>query len=489
MSGRTESAEVIVVGCGIAGLSAAVAAQQDGADVIVLERSPEEERGGNSRYTGAWCRMASEDEISDDFVEHFVENLGPPLPPSLLHLTSEKSENWPPYLRSMSFADPEVVHALADAAPPTMKWLSGFGVKFNRLEVPFPTSVQPRIAPSGGGLAIIEALAAEFERHGGKIRYETAAQDLILDGHGAVTGVRCIGKNNAPVACRGGSVVLACGGFQGNAEMLTRYVGQRSLYLGMMSLGCHYNKGEGIRMALDIGAAPCGEFANWHASPRDPRSNHPGSSIYIYPYGILVNRLGRRFGNEAPGPTDETYERVARSINAQPEGIAYTLLDADGFDIPHRGSAIRSEQPPVQAGSLQELAKMLELPVEATVATVEAFNQACPTGEYDPTRLDGLATRGLEITKSNWSRPLVRAPFYAFPIISSIVFTFGGLRVNSKAQVVNTQGDAIAGLYAAGETQGLYYGNYTGATSVLKAAVFGRIAGSDAARRTGRAAA
>jgi tricarballylate dehydrogenase len=483
MAHAENDADVIVVGCGAAGLSAAVAARQGGASVIVLERSTEAERGGNTRYTGAWMRMQNEQQVTDDFMEHLIENAGAPLDPSLVHEASGAWENWPATLRSMSFVDPEVVTTFADESPATIAWLKGFGLRFARLEVPFMTSVQPRMAPTGGGLALIEALAAEFERLGGQIRYEVAAQRLLQDESGAVVGVHAIGRANRPVTLRGKAVVLGCGGFEGNAEMMTRYIGPRAAQLGMMSRGCHQNKGEGIRMALDIGAAPCGEYGNWHASPMDPRSSRAGASVYIYPYGVLVNRLGLRFTDEAPGPTDATYESVARIINGQPGGIAYAVLDAVTSDLPNMNAVLRSEHGAIEAPSLAALAARLKLPEETFLATMADYNAACRPGRFAVQEVDGLATVGLPIGKSNWARPITTAPFKAYPIISSVVLTFGGLRVNPRAQVVNLQGDAIPGLYAAGETMGLYYGNYTGATSVLKGLVFGRLAGRDAAQR------
>jgi tricarballylate dehydrogenase len=473
--------DVIVVGCGIAGLAAAVAAQQGGARVIVLERAPQDERGGNTRYTGAWLRMKSVDEVSDDFTEHFAVNAGGYLDPSLVHETSKDRDNWPPNLRAMSFADPEVVATFAEEAPRTLKWLQGFGVRFEKLEVPFLTSVQPRMAPHGGGFALVEALATEFENKGGVIHYNTAAQALIQNEDGAVVGVRAIGPCNKPLANHGKAVILGCGGFEGNAEMMSRYVGPRSLYLRSMSKGCHYNKGEGIAMALAIGAAPCGDFGSFHASPMDPRSDRAGPSIYIYPQGILVNQNGLRFVDEGPGPTDETYEGVTREINAQPGGIAYAILDTTVAKVAHPESVVRSEVPPYQSATLAGLAEQLKIPADTLEATVAAYNSACSNGRYNEADLDGLATRGVAPRKSNWARPIQAPPYIAYPIISSIVLTFGGLKVTPQAQVVNQQGDAIPGLYAAGETMGLYYRSYTGATSVLKGAVFGRIAGRDAA--------
>ncbi len=475
--------DVLVVGCGAAGLSAGVAALECGVRVCILERATIEERGGNTRHTGSYIRMKSEDQVTDDFEEHFAQNAGGYIDPSLVAEAGGAPEQWSAPLRALSFTDPNVIARLAELAPPTLKWLTGFGVRFIPLEVPFPTSAQPRIQPSGGGRALVEALAAAFEQKGGTILYETAAQSLITES-GRVVGVQAIGRGNQPVTLRAGAVVLASGGFQGNAEMMNRYIGPRAIYLKMMSVGCHYNKGEGIRMALDIGAASCGDFGSWHASPFDPRSKRAGASIYIYPYGILVNKHGRRFVNEAPGHTDATYEGVTREIFAQPQGIAWTIIDAKANEVPNQSVAIRTEQPAIESPTIEGLADKLGIPPEILRATVDEYNRACQPGAFDPRKLDHLATRGVTPAKSHWSRPIDTGPFRAYPIVSSIVFTFGGLKTDSLARVINLQGDPIPGLYAAGETQGLYYGTYTGATSVLKGAVFGRVAGQDAAALT-----
>jgi tricarballylate dehydrogenase len=234
-------------------------------------------------------------------------------------------------------------------------------------------------------------------------------------------------------------------------------------------------------MALAIGAAPCGDYGSWHASPLDPRSDRAGPSIYIYPQGILVNQSGQRFVDEGPGPTDETYEGVTREINAQPGGIAYAVLDTTLARVKHPESVVRSEVPPYQADMLAGLAEQLKIPAEALEATVAAYNKGCRPGTYNEADMDGLSTKGIAPRKSNWARPIKTPPYIAYPIVSSMVLTFGGLRVTPQAQVVNQQGDVIPGLYAAGETMGLYYRSYTGATSVLKGLVFGRIAGTDAA--------
>jgi tricarballylate dehydrogenase len=280
-----------------------------------------------------------------------------------------------------------------------------------------------------------------------------------------------------------GQVVLACGGFEGNPEMLTRYLGPRSVFLRPICKGANFNRGEGIEMALEIGAAMSGDFGSYHAEPIDPRSGVSEPSVFVFPYGILVNKDGNRFTDEAPGTVDAHYERITRRIYEQRDGMAYVILDARHRRVANYRLSIRTDQPPIEAGDLAALAAKLGLPAERLVATVAEYNAACVPGHYRPLEIDGVATRGLQPAKSNWALPIDEPPFHAYPIISANVFTFGGVKVDAQARVLNTEGEPILGLYAAGEIIGTYWGNYTGATSVLKGLVFGRLAGMDAARR------
>src|SRR5687768_14956303 len=202
------SCDVVVVGCGIAGLAAAVAALEGGARVTVLERAPKEERGGQTRYTEAYLRMKSETEVTDDFVDQFADNAGGYLDPSLVQHASKERDQWPPQLKSLGFADPDVVGAFADAAGPTVQWLKSFGVKFDFLPTQFLTRAQPRLLPIGGGLALVEALAAAAEKRGATFMYETAATGFIQDDSGAVVGVRAVGPGARPLEFRARAVVL-----------------------------------------------------------------------------------------------------------------------------------------------------------------------------------------------------------------------------------------------------------------------------------------
>lgn len=476
-----KTTDVLVVGCGIAGLSAAVTALQQGASVTVLERAPKEDFGGNTRWTEAYMRMKNDAEISDDFAEHFMQNPGANLDPNLERAVTGESSGWPAYVRAHPLPDPEVIFTFADQVPPTIAWLKEFGLKFGPQPIYLLTQNTHRIAAQGGGLALIERLNAEVESLGGEILYETVARDLVQAADGSVRGVLCKAPDGSSLRIEAGSTVLASGGFQGNPEMMARYIGPRASYMRPVARGGYYNRGEGIRMALDAGAAPAGEFSSYHAEPVDPRSQEAEAVVFIYPYGILVNKRGLRFIDEAPGTVDAHYDNIARSFAHQPDGIAWVVFDDQVQDIPRWQTSIRSDIAPVEAPTIAELAEKLGLPVENLTATVEGFNAACPEiAEFTPFEIDNATTRGIEPPKSNWSRPLTKAPFRAYPLISSVCFTFGGLKVNDRAQVVDTEGHVIPGLLAAGETMGIYHQVYTGSTSVLRGAVFGRIAGKTA---------
>lgn len=470
--------DVVVAGCGVAGLSAAVTAAERGLKVAVLERSSYEERGGQSRWTEAYLRMKSLDEVSDDFEEHLSENAGPYNDPDFINeMASGPRESWSQTARSLGIPDPELIGTFADTVPPTIKWLQGIGVKFDFLPTQFLTKTQPRLLPVGGGAALVEALAQQAEKLGVTFFYHTTARKLLLDDNGAVLGLLAHHKDDGGQRFLG-KVVLACGGFEGNPEMLAKYLGPRSVYLRPVCKGAYFNKGEGIEMALQAGAGPAGEFGSYHAEPVDPRSGAVEPSVFIFPYGILVNRNGERFTDEAPGTVDAYYERVTRRIYEQPEGIAYVILDQRVKDIPNYRLGLRTDQPAIEADTIEALAEKLGMPAATLAKSVQTYNAACGNGEgYDPFKLDDVSTRDLQPPKSNWALPVDRGPFMAYPIISANVFTFGGLKVNSHAQVLDTDGNVMPNLYAAGETVGIYYTNYTGATSVLKGLVFGRLAG------------
>ncbi|RDD96935.1 FAD-dependent oxidoreductase [Paracoccus pantotrophus] len=479
--------DVVVVGCGIAGLSAAVAAAEGGAKVAVLDRASFDERGGNTRWTEAFMRMKSIDEVADDFAEHFMDNAGSHLDPEIIKEAARPYEDWSPIVKAHGFTDPEVIGRLVEDAPSTLNWLTGLGITFTDMPTYLLTQSTTRICPIGGGLALVEVLTKKAEDLGVTFHFETAARRLTQDALGTVTGLLADNAKGEKLAFTG-KVILACGGYQGNAEMQARYFGERARYIRPIARGGYYNRGEGIQMALDVGAATCGDFSEYHAEPIDPRSGVSEPIVFNFPYGILVDTSGRRFIDEASHTVDFIYENVARQINKLPGGMAWLITDARLNEVPNWQRSVRSDQKPIEATSIAELAEKICLDAAALGATVTAFNAATREGTFNPLQCDGLATEGLTPPKSNWALPLASAPFKAWPVTSAVCFTFGGLRCNANAEVLNHDGRAIDNLYAAGELTGIYYKRYTGATSVLRGAVFGRIAGRLAAEGSRKAA-
>ena len=478
--------DTIVVGSGIAGLSAAVTAQQNGSRVAIVERAPLEERGGNTRYTESFWRMKSEDAVSDDFEDRFAENSGGWPDLSILEDLVRDRENQPAVLRSLGVVDPHLIATIAEEAPKALKWLKTFGIKFDFLPLYFLSQSTTRMGPIGGGLALVNALGEYADKEEGITWfYETAARSLVQDNYGTVIGIKAISRNNSPIELKAKNIILACGGFEGNPEMLSHYVGSQAQFIRPVSRGGHYNRGEGIKMALEIGAAPCGDYGSFHAQPVDPRSKDWEPVVLNYSYGILINESGLRFTDEAPALVDSTYEAVTRVIMQQRNGLAYAVFDKKLDDIQNWNATVRTRVPPLEANTLEELAELMKIDTAEFMNTVRSFNASCPetTPSFDPLAPDGLRTDGLSINKSNWSRPISSPPFRAWPIICSNCFTFGGLKIDENARVINTEGDIIPGLYAAGEVAGIYYRTYTGATSVMRGAVTGRLAGADAALR------
>ena len=472
--------DIVVVGCGIAGMCVAVSAAQAGASVRVLERAPRNERGGNSRYTTGDIRMKSLTEMGDDVVEQLVYTASTYVHHSFNTDTLKPYDEWPAVLRAYGFADPELVTAFVEGAPESVAWLKTCGV---RLEpVIHRASGHASLESIGGGLEAIERLSAIAEKLDVTFHYETAARSLNVDAKGAVSGVRAWSKQGF-MDFSAKAVVLASGGFQGNLEMMTRYFGANAYRLRTACRGGMYNKGEGITMALKIGAAPAGSYEDFLSLICDPRSAH-SESIKNWNYGILVNMRGERFVDEGSGARIKICDQVARAILAQPEGKAYFIYDTKAQGAGDFSRQIGSEFPPIKANSIEGLATALGIDSRVLKSTVQKFNVAVQDGQFVSNKLDGKHTAGITPPKSNWARTLDGPEFMAYPLVCTNVFTLGGLRVNPRAQVVNTEGYEIPGLYAAGEVVGLYHGLYLPGTSYLRGIVFGRIAGEHAAGKS-----
>lgn len=480
-----DNADIIVIGTGVAGLSAAVTAAEAGLKTIIVERAAEGDHGGNTRYTEAYLRMKSMDEVTDDFEELLAENSGSYVDPSFLQELGKEANHLSPLIRSHGMLDPAVIGEFAEKAGPTLRWLDKMGVKFDFLPTAFITMTQSRLLPVGGGLAIVEALTNKAKQLGADIRFSTTAKSLMMDERGGVSGLK-VESDKGRGVLKAPAVVIASGGFEGNSEMLSRYLGPNSVNLRPVCRGGYYNRGEGIQMGLDVGAAACGDFGSYHAEPVDPRSGVAEPAVFTFPYGILVNKAGKRFTDEAPGTVDLHYETITRRIYEQKDGLAYLILDAKIDDVPNWKKSFRSDRTPVSDPTIEGLARKIEIEPAELAETIAAFNAACSDGAFRPLEVDGLSTSGISPKKSNWARPIDRAPFLAIPIISANVFTFGGLKIDAEARVIDSDGRPIKGLYAAGEAAGMFFRWYTGGTSVLRGAVFGRRAAQHVADGLGR---
>ena len=265
--------------------------------------------------------------------------------------------------------------------------------------------------------------------------------------------------------------------------MLRAHLGEGAESLQPISPGSIFNQGEGIRMALEAGAQSSGDWGGMHSEPVDPRSKGPAPVVLVYPYGIVVDSSGPKVFDEGRGLVHETWEDLSRAIHfSAPGRKAWAILDSRLLDIAGYERAIRSEVPPMRADTVDELAALTGIDSAGLRQTIADYNAAC-TGDavrFDATRADGLAA-GFDATcltppKSNWARALDRPPYLAWPLVGAIAYTFGGIATNENAEVLGANGP-IPGLYAAGEITGHFHRSAPNAVAVLRALVFGRIAG------------
>jgi tricarballylate dehydrogenase len=455
-------AELVVVGHGAAGLAAALSAAEQARHrqlqlgITLLEKSGEADAGGNTRWSPSYMRMAAPHRLGFGFEEDIQQASG-------------------------GLADQDYFRTLAEHAVATIGWLQGHGVEF--VTPLYYLSAGPaRIQPVGGGRTIVERLALAAQQAGVNIAYESAAARLVTT-EGRIRGVAIESGAGDTTTIDADAVVLASGGFQGNPAMMRTHFGPRTENLKLISPGTRFDSGDGIRMAMAAGASVSGAWDGMHIEPVDPRSQHSAPVVLVYPYGIVIDQDGRRFFDEGSGLVHETWEAFARDIHFERKGhVAYAILDSRLFEIEGFERAIRSEVPPYQSPSIEGLAAQIAIPATALRETIETFNVAAAgdATRFDPTRRDGLAAaETLQPPKSNWARPLTKPPYLAYPLVGAIAYTFGGLATNQRAEVLGGRGP-LPGLYAAGETTGHFYRIAPNAVSVLRALVFGKIAGRQA---------
>ena len=480
--------DVVVVGAGNAALTAALSARQDGARVLVLEKAPEAERGGNSRFAGGIFRFAYEG----------IEDLKPlreDLAPNDWDRVDVGAYGEDRYLADLmrvteGQANRELVGTLIRQSYPTMMWMKELEVVWD-WSIVWSTKSGERVTFNPGaviqaknkGVGLMEYLFEAAQRAGVDVAYQAKMVGFLQDGFGRVTGVKVKtpgGIEDAPA----GAVVLASGGFEANAEMRARYLGPG--WDQVKVRGTRFNTGETLRMALDIGAKPVGHWQGCHATPIDANAAPVGelhltdrTNRLSYPYSIMVNSLGKRFVDEGEDTGAYTYVKMGRAILAQPGALAYQVFDQKTV---HLLEERYSTGTPVVADNIREVALKASLPAEALEATVREFNAAVQPGEFDPGVKDGKGTRGLGPPKSNWAIPINSPPYTVYAATCGITFTFGGIKIDTEARVIDTEDVPIPGLYATGEIAGdFFYHNYPGGTGLMRGAVFGRVGGANAA--------
>ncbi len=487
-----ERIDVLVVGAGNAALCAALAAREAGASVVVLEAAPEHLRGGNTYFTGGGLRFPY-DGIDD--IRGLIPDMTDAETRGVDVGAYPAAQMYDDMMRmSGGLADDALVDLVVRDAFPTMLWMRDRGVRWvlqhgrQAFDVGGVRKFWGGLISEavGGGKGLSDRLFELADQAGVSVRYGAKARALRTDGSGRVTGVVVHGPSGVE-EIDASSVVLACGGFEANAEMRTRYLGA-GWELAKVR-GTRFNTGDGIRMALDIGAQPYGHWSGCHAVAWDlnapPYGNRAIGDLYqkhSYPLGIIVNVDGERFVDEGADFRNYTYAKYGREIIAQPRRAAFQIFDTRTIPLLRDEYRI-AQATKAEADDIGTLAEQLGIDRDGLVRTVEAYNTSVRDGEFDPSRLDGKRTDGIAPPKSNWAQRIDTPPFVGFAVTCGITFTFGGLRIDGHARVLDTEDHPIAGLYAAGElVGGLFYFNYAGGSGLMAGAVFGRIAGVSAAR-------
>ncbi|HSE03677.1 MAG TPA: FAD-dependent tricarballylate dehydrogenase TcuA, partial [Methylomirabilota bacterium] len=385
--------DVVVIGAGNAALAAAVSAREHGARrVVALEKAPHELRGGNTHYSGGLLRFAYD------------------RPEDLLPLVPDAESQVPgfpagvePYPAKRFRADldrvtegrsdPELSEILIGRSFDTVAWMAKQGiamepaVSLSGVRVGNTIKWSPgaiiRARHEGVGLSAMWFKAAQA--HGVEIRYGTGAVRLLQDARGRVTGVGVRDDDGfGEISAR--AVVLGCGGFEANPEWRARYLGRPWDHAKVR--GTRYNTGDGLRMALEIGALPCGQWTGCHSTPIDADAPPHGDRTLTdktnrlsYPFGVLVDVNGRRFFDEGEDFQFYTYAKLGGIILNQPRGIAYQIFDDKVSGLLE--GRYKTGRPAV-ADSLPALVAQLPVDHARCRETLEVYNAAVGAGTFDP---------------------------------------------------------------------------------------------------------
>ena len=465
MVGLPEKVDVLVIGGGGAAMAAAITAAEKGASVLLLEAAPKPFRGGNTRHVRniRYAHDAATDFVTGAYpVDEYYDDL--------LRVTQGNTD------KNLSRF---MIEKSLDAAD----WMQARGVKF---QPPLSGTIgldRTNAFFKGGGKAVLNAYYATAARLGIDCRYEAEVTDLeISDGAFTAARVAYQGRDHM-VQAR--AIVLASGGFQANIDWLKEGWGDAAE--GFLIRGTGYNQGRMLRVLMDNGAETAAEADQCHAIAIDARSPKCDGGIATRVdcviYSIMVNKQAERFYDEGEDIWPKRYAIWGRLLARQPDQIAFGIVDAKANDL-----FMPSLYPPLKAGSIRELAGLLDLDPDALEKTVAGYNAACRPGTFKSGVLDGLSTEGLTPPKSNWAQPIDTPPYYGYPLKPGITFTYLGVKINKEARVQFRARDgrvvSAANIFAAGEiVSGNILGQgYAGGVGMAIGLVFGRIAGEGAAR-------
>ena len=456
--------DVLVIGGGNAALCAAITARRAGASVLVLESATKDFRGGNSRHTRdiRYMHKAATDYVTgpyeeDEFWEDLRQVTGGATNEQLARLTICESET------------------LGD-------WMPANGVRWQKPLRGTLHLARSNLFMLGGGKAMVNGYYDTAAKLGVEIAYETEVRELkMTDGEFASA---VASRNGASKEYAAKTLVVASGGFEANIPWLKEYWGDAAD--NFIIRGTPHNQGGMLKELLRHGAKPEGDPRGCHAVALDARAPKFDGGIVTrldsVPFGIVVNQNVKRFYDEGEDFWPKRYAIWGKLIAEQPDQIAYSIVDAKG--LPH---FMPSVFPPVEAGSIAELAAAWKLEPRALEAVVDEFNRSVRGGRFDPGSLDECHTDGLVVPKSHWARPIDTPPYYGYPLRPGITFTYLGVTVNEQAQVIMQDNRPAKNVFAAGEVMaGNILGRgYLAGFGLTIGSVFGRIAGREAARCAG----
>jgi tricarballylate dehydrogenase len=452
--------DVLVVGGGNAALCAALTAREAGARVLLLEHAPKAMRGGNSRHTRNLRAMHA-------------------APTAVLTGAYPEDEYWDDLKRVTGGQTDEALARLtiresARLAP----WMEAHGVRFQPSLKGTLNLSRTNAFFLGGGKALLNAYYRAAEQAGVDVLYDTEARELRMR-EGAVRGVE-LTSQGFPASVRARVVVAASGGFQANIGWLREYWGEAADNFRIR--GTPYAQGRVLKNLLEQGVMPVGDPTQCHAVAIDARAPRFDGGIVTrldcVPFSIVVDRDGQRFYDEGEDVWPKRYAIWGRLVAQRPGQIAFSIIDAKSEQL-----FMPSVFPAIRADTIAGLAQALGLEPAPVEETVRRFNAAVRPGAFDSQQLDGCATEGLDPPKTHWARAIDTPPFIGYPLCPGITFTYLGVKVNERAQVLLQDGRPVDNLFAAGEIMaGNILGQgYLAGFGMTIGTVFGRIAGREAA--------